>query len=160
MQFSKMVENGIPIARGVFAFNSTNVEGWGLYSEWMMFPYMPAEGKLISLQHRMMRAARAFVDPELQMGKITPAEAKRILMEDVVLSDPMAVQEVDRYMFRAPGQAVSYFYGYTRLLEIRKETEQKLGKKFQPLAFHDFVLAQGLLPPALLRKAVEEQFIR
>ncbi len=94
------------------------------------------------------------------MGKITPAEAKRILMEDVVLSDPMAVQELDRYMFRTPGQAVSYFYGYTRLLEIRKETEQKLGPKFKPQAFHDFILAQGLLPPALLRKAVEEQFIR
>ena len=64
-------------------------------------------------------------------------------MEDVVLSDPMATQEVDRYTFRAPGQATSYFYGYTRLLEIRKETEQKLGPKFQPRAFHDFILARG-----------------
>ena len=60
----------------MFAFNSTNVEGWGLYSEWMMFPYMPAEGQLISLQHRMMRAARAFIDPELQMGKLTPARGE------------------------------------------------------------------------------------
>src|SRR5207253_6483373 len=128
----------VSTARGVFALNSANVAGWGLYSEWMMFPYMPAEGQLISLQHRMMRAARAFIDPELQMGKLTPAEAKRILTEDVVLSDPMATQEVDRYTFRTPGQATSYFYGYTRLLEIRKELEQKMGSKFQPRAFHDF----------------------
>jgi uncharacterized protein (DUF885 family) len=75
MQFSAMVENGVSIARAVFAFNSTNVEGWGLYSEYILFPYMPAEGQLISLQLRMMRAARAFLDPELQAGKITPAEA-------------------------------------------------------------------------------------
>jgi hypothetical protein len=158
MQFSKMIENGVSTARAVFAFNSTNVEGWGLYSEWMMFPHMPAEGQLISLQHRMMRAARAFLDPELQAGKLTPAEAKRILMEDVVLSDPMATQEVDRYTFRAPGQATSYFYGYTRLLELRREIEQKLGPSFDARAFHDFILSQGLLPPAMLRKLVLEHF--
>ena len=38
-------------------------EGWGLYAEWMMLPYMPAEGQLISLQLRLLRAARAFLDP-------------------------------------------------------------------------------------------------
>ncbi len=160
MQFSKMVEAGVSDARAIFAFNSTNVEGWGLYSEWVLFPYMPAEGQLISLQHRMMRAARAFIDPELQAGKLTPAEAKRILMEDVVLSDPMATQEVDRYTYRAPGQATSYFYGYTRLLDIRQEAEKKLGAKFNAQSFHDFILSQGLLPPALLKKAVMEQYAR
>ncbi|MBC7926764.1 MAG: DUF885 domain-containing protein [Bryobacteraceae bacterium] len=160
MQFSKMVETGVSTARAIFAFNSTNVEGWGLYSEWMMFPYMPAEGQLISLQHRMMRAARAFLDPELQAGKMTPVEAKRILLEDVVLSDPMATQEVDRYTFRAPGQATSYYYGYTRLLQLRLDAEKKMGAKFEPKAFHDFLLSQGLLPPAILRKAVMEQYVR
>jgi hypothetical protein len=151
MQFSAMVENGVSIARAVFAFNSTNVEGWGLYSEYIMYPYMPAEGQLISLQLRLMRAARAFLDPELQSGKITPAEAKRVLMEDVVLSDAMATQEVDRYTYRSPGQATAYFYGYTRLLEIRRDIERKLGAKFNQKQFHDYILSQGLLPPAMLR---------
>ena len=31
-----------------------------------------------------------------------------------------------------------------------------LGPKFDVLKFHDFILSQGLLPPALLRKAVLE----
>jgi uncharacterized protein (DUF885 family) len=158
MQFSAMVENGVSIARAVFAFNSTNVEGWGLYSEWIMFPYMPAEGQLISLQHRMMRAARAFLDPELQAGKITPEQAKVVLLNDVLLSDAMATQEVDRYTFRAPGQATSYFYGYTRLLELRRELEKKLGAKFNAREFHDFVLSQGLLPPKVLRTAAIARF--
>jgi hypothetical protein len=158
MQFSAMVENGVSIPRAVFAFNSTNVEGWGLYSEYILFPFMPAEGQLISLQHRMMRAARAFLDPELQSGKIAPAEAKRVLMEDVVLSDAMATQEVDRYTFRSPGQATAYFYGYTRLLDIRREVEGKLGKQFDARAFHDFILSQGLLPPEMLRAAILQKF--
>jgi uncharacterized protein (DUF885 family) len=58
-----------------------------------------------------------------------------------------------------PGQANSYFYGYTRLISLRKETEAALGAKFKPLHFHDFILAQGLLPPDLMRKAVMENFI-
>jgi uncharacterized protein (DUF885 family) len=79
-------------------------------------------------------------------------------MEDVVLSDPMATQEVDRYTFRSPGQATSYFYGYTRLLGIRQELGDMLGDKFRAREFHDFILSQGLLPPAMLRSAVLQRF--
>jgi len=158
LQFARMIESGVSTARAVFAFNSTNVEGWGLYSEWMMFPYMPADGQLISLQHRLMRAARAFLDPELQAGKITPEAAKRVLMEDIGLSDPLATEEIDRYTIRAPGQATSYYYGFTKLLELRQDTEKALGPKFSAHDFHDFILTQGLLPPSLLRSAVMDHF--
>jgi uncharacterized protein (DUF885 family) len=34
-----------------------------------------------------------------------------------------------------------------------------LGAKFDQRKFHDFLLAQGFLPPDLLRKAVVESFI-
>ena len=107
----------------------------------------------------MLRAARAFLDPELQMGKVTPEEAYRVLEHDVVLSHAFATEEVERYTFRSPGQANSYFYGYTRLLEIRRDAEAALGKKFDQKKFHDFILAQGLLPPELLRKAVMDVFV-
>ena len=160
MQFAKMIEAGVSTARALFAFNSVNVEGWGLYAEWMMLPYMPPEGQLISLQFRLTRAARAFLDPELHMGRVTPEEARRILLDDVVLSQAMTEQEVERYMFRAPGQATSYFYGYTRLRELRPEVERAMGSKFSAREFHDFVLAQGLLPPELLKEAVLARFVK
>jgi uncharacterized protein (DUF885 family) len=159
LQFDSMVEHGVSLARALFAFNSTNVEGWGLYSEYIMKPYMPLEGQLMSLDHRLMRATRAFVDPELQSGKLTPEQVYKILENDVVLSHALATEEVERYTFRAPGQANSYFYGYTKLLALRKDTEAALGKKFDQKKFHDFILAQGLLPPDLMRKAVMEDFI-
>ena len=159
LQFDSMVEHGVSLARALFAFNSTNVEGWGLYSEYIMKPYMPLEGQLMSLDHRLMRATRAFVDPELQSGKLTPEQVYKILENDVVLSHALATEEVERYTFRAPGQANSYFYGYTKLLALRKDTEAALGKKFDQKKFHDFILAQGLLPPDLMRKAVMEEFV-
>jgi Bacterial protein of unknown function (DUF885) len=158
MQFAGMLEAGVSVARALFSFNSANVEGWGLYSELVMQPYLPPEGQLIALQHRLLRAARAYLDPELQAGKIKPDEAFAVLSKDVGLSDGMARQEVDRYTFRAPGQATSYLYGFTKLVEIREDIERALGPKFNAQQFHDFVLSQGLLPPRLMREAVVDHF--
>jgi len=159
LQFDSMLEHGVSVARFRYAFNSTNVEGWGLYSEYLIRPHMPLEGQLVSLEYRLMRAARAFLDPELQAGKIQPADAFRVLEQDVVQSHAFAQEEVERYTYRAPGQANSYFYGYTKLIALRKDTEAALGAKFNQRKFHDFILAQGLLPPDLIRKAVMEDFV-
>jgi uncharacterized protein (DUF885 family) len=159
LQFASLVEQGVSLARAVFAFNSVNVEGWALYAEAEMKPYLPLDGQLVGLQHRLMRAARAFLDPELQAGLIEPERAVRFLIDEVVLSEAMARQEVERYTFRAPGQATSYFYGYLRWLELKSRVELALGKGFDRKRYHDFLLAQGLLPPALLAKAVEREFL-
>jgi len=158
LQFDAMVERGVSLARALFAFNSTNVEGWGLYAESFMLPYMPDDAKLVSLDYRLFRAARAFLDPELQQGKITPEQAMQVLEKDVVCSPALATEELERYTFRMPGQAPSYFDGYTRLIEIRSAAEKALGPKFNVQRFHDFILSQGLLPPNLLRKAILEDF--
>ena len=124
-----------------------------------MEPYEPVEGKLLTLQLRLLRAARAFIDPELQSGKLQPADAYKILQGDVVLSHAFAKEEVERFTYRSPGQANSYFYGYTKLLALRKDTQAALGPKFNALKFHDFILSLGLLPPDLMRQAVMNDFV-
>lgn len=159
LQFDKMVEEGVSKARALYAFNSTNVEGWGLYSEYMIRPYMPLEGRLVSLDYLLLRAARAFLDPELQAGTITQEQAFKLLTDDVVQSKAFAQEEVERFTLKAPGQANSYFYGFTKMTGLRKDTEKALGSKFNVQHFHDFILSQGLLPPALIRQAVEQEFI-
>ena len=159
LQFAAIVELGVSLPRSIFAFNSVNVEGWALYAEAETKPYLPLDGQLIALQHRLMRAARAFLDPKLNLGLITRERALELLMQEVCLSEGMANQEVDRYTFRMPGQATAYFYGYTRLMQLRTETEVSLGAKFDRQAFNDFVIGQGMLPPDLLATAVREQFI-
>jgi len=159
LQFSHLIEDGVSTARAIFAFNSVNAEGWALYAEAEMKPYEPLDGQLFALQNRLLRAARAILDPGLQRGTIDKDTAFRVLEQDVVVSHPMALQEVQRYTFLAPGQAPSYFCGYQRLMEMRTEVERALGAKFDRLRYHDFVLGQGLVPPSLLRKAVIEEFV-
>ena len=159
LQFSAMVEHGVSLARSLFAFNSVNVEGWALYSEYMMMPYEPKGGQMIVLQLRLLRAARAFLDPMLNLGLITHDRAHDILVNDVGLSEAFAREELDRFTFRSPGQATAYFYGYTRLLELRAHAQIELGDRFNLKQFNDFLIAQGLLPPDQLAEAVDTQFI-
>jgi hypothetical protein len=159
MQFTTMLRSGVSTARALFAFNSANVEGWALYAEAITKPSMPLDGQLMSLQYRLLRAARIWLDPAINLGLVTPQEAKRVLMEDVVEDDLNAQTEIDRYTFRSPAQATSYYYGYTKLQALRAETELSLRDKFDVQAYHDFILAQGLLPPAVLKKAVQTEFV-
>jgi uncharacterized protein (DUF885 family) len=154
LQFASMVERGVSLARAHYAFNSTNVEGWGLYAEAITLPFMPPEGQLVSLQLRLQRAVRAFIDPELELGKWTFDSARDFLQKEVGLSPAFATAEVERYTFASPGQATSYFYGFTRLRALRAEVEQKLGARFVAQDFHDAILGEGLMPPDLLRVAV------
>ena len=159
LQFAKMMENGVSIPRAVFAFNSANVEGWALYAESLVKQHLPLAGQVGTLQMRMMREARAFLDPMVNLGLVEPAQAQAFLMKEVGLSEPMAKQEIDRYSFNAPGQATSYFYGYQRHLTLRGKVEMALGERFDPLSYHDFVIDQGMLPPDLLEQAVMEQYV-
>lgn len=159
LQFAAMLERGVSTARVVYAFNSANVEGWALYAEAVMKEYLPPEGQLGSLQMRMMRQARAFLDPMLNLGLMEPESAKSFLMNEVMLSEPMAKQEIDRYTFNAPGQATSYYYGYSRLDALRTRVELILRDKFREQPYHDFLIGQGLLPFDLLEKAVLEEFV-
>jgi uncharacterized protein (DUF885 family) len=44
-------------------------------------------------------------------------------------------------------------------MQLRTETERLLGPRFDRQKYHDFLLAQGLVPPRLLRAAVLEEFV-
>lgn len=159
MQFAALVKQGVSLARLLYAFNSTNVEGWALYAEAEMMPLEPIEGQLIALQFRQLRAARAMLDPMLNLGLITREEAGKVLRDEVGFSPGMVKQELDRYQFRMPGQAGSYYYGYRKLIDLRIETELLLGDRFDQLAFNDFLLGQGIIPLDLIARAVREEFV-
>jgi uncharacterized protein (DUF885 family) len=131
-----------------------NTEGWGLYAEWLIEPLVPLDAKLVILQARLMRAAHAFLDIDLNLGVIAPDEVRRVMVEEVVFSEAWAKTSLRRYTSMMPGQAPSYLYGYLSLRELEHDARAKLGAAFDRRAFHDAVLAQGLVHPKLLREAM------
>lgn len=157
LQITTINNQNLSKARTDFAFNATNVEGWATYAESMMQPYMPLEGRFMSLQFQLLRAARAFLEPELQLAKITTADALKVLTQDAGFSKFFAQQEIKRYTETFIGQAPTYFYGYQQFLQLRSQAEKKLGKRFNARRFHDFVLSQGYLTPKLLEQLLQSK---
>jgi len=53
LQLSTMKDRHLSRARTDFARNATSIEGWATYAETIMQPYMPLEGKFMSLQFQL-----------------------------------------------------------------------------------------------------------
>ena len=96
----------------------------------------------------------------VNLGMTDYRAVREFLMSEVVLSEPMATQEADRYTFRMPGQATTYYFGHMKMQELRARSELALRSKFREREFHDFLLTLGLLPPNLMAKAVEDGFVK
>ena len=144
LQFDSMVEQGVSLARALYAFNSTNAEGWGLYSEYIMQPYEPAEGQLLTLQLRLLRAARAFLDPELQSGAVTPAQRLRGAREGCD-AQPRLRQggggAVHLPLARAGQQLLLRLHAAA--LAAQGDRGRRWAAKFDQKKFHDFILSPG-----------------
>jgi hypothetical protein len=150
LQFSSMLDHGTSMIRARYAFNNANVEGWGLYAEEMMMPFLPKSAKLVALQFRLLRIARAFFDPEVQLGKVRGRDVTRFLTSELGVSDRLAALELRRFQYENPGQAPSYFYGLEKLESARRQVASIQGKRFSDQCFHDGVLGLGMLPVGML----------
>ncbi|MDG0814726.1 DUF885 domain-containing protein [Bdellovibrio svalbardensis] len=146
LQFSRMLEGGMSMIRATYAMNSVNVEGWALYAEDMVYPYVKDEEKFVGLQMRLWRMARAFLDPQIQLGKIKDQRVFDVFTKELGVSKEMAELELRRYSIMAPGQAPSYYYGYLMVKKTREWAEARAGQNFDPKCFNDQVLSYGLLP--------------
>jgi uncharacterized protein (DUF885 family) len=45
------------------------------------------------------------------------------------------------------------------MIALRNDAKKALGDQLNAQRFHDFILLQGILPPALIREAVMDQFV-
>ncbi len=149
-----VLAGGLSNARAAPDHSRALIEGWAQYAEAELRPDLPVGAQLVALQQRLLRAARAFLDPGLHLGRVTAEEALRVLTGEVGTSRALARQEVERYTFLQPGEATTYFAGCVALLELRTEVEERLGAAFDLRAFHDLILRQGFLDPCRLRDQV------
>jgi hypothetical protein len=143
MHFAAALAADLPLARIFFDLCPALIEGWAQYAEAELRPDLAPGAQLVALQQRRLRAARAFLDPELHLGRLEPAEARQLLIDEVGLSEVLAEQEVERYTLRMPGQATAYFAGYQALVELRATVEARWGRAFDRRKFHDRLLGAG-----------------
>ncbi len=139
-----------------YSFISAYGEGWAVYSEYLgqeMGMYDTPYDRFGYLTYQMWRACRLVIDTGIHHKGWTRAQAIAYLRDNTALSEHEITTEVDRYI-GWPGQALSYYLGELKILELRRKAERALGEKFDIRAFHDAVLETGSVPLPVLEQRI------
>lgn len=130
-------------------------EGWALYMEAQRDAqggFTPEE-RVGYLVNHLWRAARLVVDTGLHTGTMSPEQAREYFQMSTFLDRKAAGAEIQRYI-DWPGQALAYYSGKRKILEIRKECEGILGADFDLRGFHARMLSLGSVPMSEVRTAM------
>jgi len=152
LQYARMIQAGMTVIRNRYAASTVNIEGWALYAEDIVLPYMEPEEKFLATQVRLWRVARAFLEPQLQLGQIQKARVRKVLVEELGFSPGFYEAELQRLEGAERGLAPGYYYSYTQILEIRDVFKRVMGEKYSLKCFHDRLLSMGLLTLPLLKE--------
>ena len=131
--------------RSIF-YSGPFVEGWAVYSEWVMSE-LGFGGLATRLQRQKMvlrLAANAILDHELHAGSMDEKAAMDLMMNQAFQEEGEAAGKWRRAKLTS-AQLTTYFYGFTRMMAIRQRAEQQPG--FSLRAFHDKLLSSGSPPP-------------
>jgi uncharacterized protein (DUF885 family) len=134
-------------------------EGWGLFTEEMMFEQGFLQGddvRLTQLRNRLWRAARVILDVSLHTGKMSYDDAVTFLADKVRFDRYAAALDVDMYTVR-PTYVLGYLIGMQEIEGIRKDYIAKYGEPSPPSEFYDRLLSVGSIPPALVRESLFAQ---
>ena len=134
-------------------------EGWGLFTEEMMYEQGFLQGddvRLTQLRNRLWRAARVIMDASLHTGRMTYDEAVTFLADKVRFDRYAAALDVDMYTVR-PTYVLGYLIGMQEIEGIRKDYIAKYGEPSPPSEFYDRLLSVGSIPPALVRESLFAQ---
>jgi len=132
-------------------------EGWGLYSEYLpkeMGFYEDPYSDFGRLAMELWRAARLVVDTGLHDKKWTREKAIKYLTDNTPNPENDCIKAIERYIVM-PGQATAYKIGMLKILDLRENAKDRLGKKFDIREFHDVVLASGAVPLNILEENVD-----
>lgn len=156
-QLSLMQENGaLPDLRRYTSFTAYT-EGWGLYAEYLgreLGVYEDPMDLFGALNAELWRSIRLVSDTGIHAKGWTRQEVLDFMHANAAVSESRAVQEAERFM-AYPGQALAYKTGQLKMLQIRRDAEQRLGDRFDVRAFHAELLGGGALPLKLLEERMD-----
>lgn len=133
-------------------------EGWGLYCEFLpkeygMYPDPYSDFGRLAME--LFRAVRLVVDTGIHSQKWTREQAIAYYIANTPNSEADCTQMVNRHIVM-PGQATAYKIGMMKIVELRENTRQRRGSRFDIRRFHDVVLSNGPLPLDILAEVVRE----
>lgn len=160
IQITRQFENAdLPaIRRHTFPFSSFT-EGWAEYSAGLgeeLGMYGNPYDLYGWLAHQRFIAQRLVVDTGLNWRGWALDQAREYMAANTLEAAPQIASETLRYSTDVPGQALAYRMGFLKFRALRQEAEQRLGKLFDLADFHEAILSEGSLPPAVLQSSLTE----
>jgi uncharacterized protein (DUF885 family) len=148
--------------RAVFS-SGPFVEGWAVYTEWLM-ARSGFGGPKVRLERQKMTlrlAANAILDHEIHAGTMDEKAALDLMTREAFQEEGEAVGKWRRAQLTS-AQLTTYYYGFTEMMRLRAAFEasprfQAAGKGFDERAYHDALLSFGSPPMRLLRKLMGAQ---
>lgn len=135
--------------------DSTRAEGWATYLEEMLVlagitADRPRATELFYIA-LMKRASRIYAETMMHAGRFSLDDANRYMIDYV----PLMEEDLGRYdlegYLRRPGLGSGYILGKIQLEQLLSERSLQLGDEFSLGAFHDDLLARGMIPLTLVR---------
>jgi Bacterial protein of unknown function (DUF885) len=140
--------------RAVFE-NGAFVEGWAVYSEWLMAKHGFGGPKVRMEQLKMLlrAATNAVLDHEIHAGSMEEKEALALMEGEAFQEEGEAVGKWRRARL-SRGQLSTYFYGFRELMKLREKAEREPG--FNERAYNDRLLAFGSPPIRVVREQMSK----
>jgi uncharacterized protein (DUF885 family) len=127
--------------RAVFA-SGAFVEGWAVYTEWLMAKY-GFGGPMVRLMRQKMvlrLAVNAILDHDVHAGTMDEKAALDLMMKDAFQEEGEAVGKWKRARLSS-AQLTTYYYGFTEMMKLRAAHEKDPG--FTERTYHDKVIGAG-----------------
>jgi uncharacterized protein (DUF885 family) len=127
--------------RAVFG-SGAFIEGWAVYTEWLMSKY-GFGGPRVRLQRQKMvlrLSANAILDHDVHAGTMDEKAALDLMMKEAFQEEGEAVGKWKRARLSS-AQLTTYYYGFTKMMKLRAQHEKAPG--FVERAYHDEVIGSG-----------------
>ena len=118
------------------------VEGWAVYSEWVMARAGFGGAKVRLMEQKMLLRlfVNAILDNEVHAGTLDEKGALALMMNEAFQEEGEAVGKWKRAQLTS-AQLTTYFYGFTEMMSLREELQRAPG--FTERAYHDKLLSFG-----------------
>jgi uncharacterized protein (DUF885 family) len=137
--------------------NGAYVEGWAEYIAQVMLDegYLKDDPRfrLIMRKIRLRLLANTILDIKMQTMNMSDKEALDLMTGDTFQTQAEAEGKLKRAKLSST-QLPTYFVGLREWLAFRKNYQEKTGKNFDLLKFHNLVLDEGPLPVPAVEKLV------
>ena len=127
--------------RGVLS-SGPFVEGWAVYSEWVMAKAGFGGPKVRLMEQKMLLrlCVNAILDNEVHAGTLDEKGALALMMNEAFQEEGEAVGKWKRAQLTS-AQLTTYYYGFTEMVALRGQLEKAPG--FTERAYHDKLLSFG-----------------